>query len=573
MIVFSAIEWSSRQSYEESLNETAWLQEARGQILYYDEVLTNSARMMALTSDNKWSKRYNKSEQKLSEVIRKVAKNIPPDFLEKSLMLTDQANNVLVEIEKESFQLSRKGLNIKAYNLLTSERYTKQKAKYKKGMENLVKEILFLDSVLKKRKARQDTFFSFLRTFVLLAVIGFWVWFYRKEKIKDLKRIKNMKNLLFSTIDNLPALVWAKDRNGKYLFVNRKFAQVAKIKSEDLVGKEDADWAPLHLAEGYKEDDLWVMDNQRNIEREELVPDTQGVEKDHFTVKFPLHDAQDDIIGSGGFSFDVSEIKEKERTLHSTIQALSESEEEVRVRSEQLMKTERMAFVGMHAGEIVHNLKNPLAVIKGYVYLLQKGKQEELAIEKIDSAVDKILDIIKNILNSFSYNIEDKVTEFSVSELIQEELEFLMSLDSRYKNEVKTEVNFHGESYILANKSHFSQIIGNLIKNAIEAMNQSQNKELRIYTGVEKDELCISIEDSGEGISSENLERIFEPLFTTKNGEEGQPLGNGLGLPFCKKMIENYGGKLEVQSERGVGTKFTIRVPRAAEAKKISLAA
>lgn len=255
--------------------------------------------------------------------------------------------------------------------------------------------------------------------------------------------------------------------------------------------------------------------------------------------------------------------------LEAELQVVNSSlETEVQARSEQLITSERMAFVGMHTGEIVHNLKNPLAIIKGYLFKLKSSHPDLRELEKIENATDKILDITKNILSSFSQEFKVDMAEFKINEVIEWELEFLKNLDLQYKNRVTTQLDLKSESSIFASRSHYSQIIGNLVKNAVEAMTSSEKQILTIRTYDQEGSVCVHVVDSGEGISEENLAHIFEPLFTTKDGKEGRPLGNGLGLPFCKRMVEAYGGDLQISSRINQGTEVKLVIPT--QAKKSS---
>jgi signal transduction histidine kinase len=100
-----------------------------------------------------------------------------------------------------------------------------------------------------------------------------------------------------------------------------------------------------------------------------------------------------------------------------------------------------------------------------------------------------------------------------------------------------------------------SRVFANIISNAVQAMS-SRGGELNIDTGEENEFIWLKFRDNGCGIPPENLEKIFEPLFTTK------PKGIGLGLAISRRLVEQNGGKMEVTSQVGQGTTFTIKFPR-----------
>ena len=236
-------------------------------------------------------------------------------------------------------------------------------------------------------------------------------------------------------------------------------------------------------------------------------------------------------------------------------------EKEIIERSEQLLKSERMAYVGMNAAEIVHNLKSPLSVIKGFVHLLQSKQPDLREAKKIDKAADKILITIKNILDSTSKDLKDEMTALNIDEIIKDEIDFITGLDADLRYQAEVNLELKTKHSILASNSHISQVVANLIKNSVEAMVNCEEKTLTITTRSDENYVWIQIEDSGEGISAENLEKIFQPLFTTKDGNNGKPVGNGLGLAYCKRMVETYQGELKVESKLNKGTRFTLNLP------------
>jgi signal transduction histidine kinase len=108
---------------------------------------------------------------------------------------------------------------------------------------------------------------------------------------------------------------------------------------------------------------------------------------------------------------------------------------------------------------------------------------------------------------------------------------------------------------LLLNKEMFSQALLNLMLNAVQAM--PEGGELTLQSAIENSHVCLNLIDTGAGIAAEVLPKIFRPFFSTK----AKAGGSGLGLPTTKKIIEAHGGTIEVQSEVGKGTKFTIRLP------------
>jgi signal transduction histidine kinase len=238
-------------------------------------------------------------------------------------------------------------------------------------------------------------------------------------------------------------------------------------------------------------------------------------------------------------------------------------EEEIVKRTDQLLKSEKMAFIGMHSAEIVHNLKNPLAIIKGYGQILQKKDPDNKYAPLIMSGVDKLELIIKSILETTRVNFDDEKQKVDINKIVKSELEVL-NINLDYKHEVVTHLELNEVSTVIGSPGHFSQIFGNLFSNANDAMFECRKKELRIKTCEDEDFVKVLIADTGCGITEENLEKVFEPLFTTKSREkdEGGPVGTGLGLASCKRMIEGYGGTINIRSIVGEGTEFEVKISK-----------
>ncbi len=237
-------------------------------------------------------------------------------------------------------------------------------------------------------------------------------------------------------------------------------------------------------------------------------------------------------------------------------------EKEVKIRTEQLLKADRMAFIGAHSAEIVHNLKNPLTVIQGYATLMAKDDPENKQIEKIKKASEKLENILKSILNPSKADYEIEKKHVRISDIVNSELE-LLKIDGFYSKHVDTEINLGDTDPIDAVPIHINQIIGNLIKNAVEAMYDSEEKILKISSSQEGAVVKVQISDTGSGIPAEQFATVFEPFYTTKakDDSKGRPVGTGLGLASCKKMIESYGGQISLTSTIGKGTQFEVSFP------------
>lgn len=234
-------------------------------------------------------------------------------------------------------------------------------------------------------------------------------------------------------------------------------------------------------------------------------------------------------------------------------------EKQVQERTKQLVEAEKVAFLGMHVAETVHNLKSPLTIIKASAQKLSKEIPNSKLIDRINRGGEKLDTIIKSILAS-----DTEMNEVvDINNVINAELDLLRGKPV-FHPDIQVDLDLGDIPKIKGNEIHFNQIVANIAGNAIDAMHDVSSKTLTIKTAADDDSIVMTIADSGTGIEKDNIEKIFDPFFTTKPIEsksEDEPTGTGLGLPSCKKMVESYSGTLEVESEIGKGTSFVIKLP------------
>jgi len=231
---------------------------------------------------------------------------------------------------------------------------------------------------------------------------------------------------------------------------------------------------------------------------------------------------------------------------------------ELRDAQEQLVRRERLAVLGQLAGGVGHELRNPLGAIKNAAYFLNMVIEDpdpevKETLEILDKEVGTCAKIISSLLD-FARPKPLVRRKVDVNEVVQEAL-------SRTTVPENVEVVSQlGEALpaILADPDQLTQVFSNIILNGIQAMPEGGQlvvKTSEVSGKLPKSEVAVSITDTGVGISEEDLEKIFEPLFTTK------AKGIGLGLAVTKTLVEGHGGSIEVESTVGEGSTFTVRLP------------
>jgi len=240
-------------------------------------------------------------------------------------------------------------------------------------------------------------------------------------------------------------------------------------------------------------------------------------------------------------------------------------EKRVEKRTRQLLVIQSKAEIGKYASQLVHNLKSPLQAIYGSLYLADcvisdkttDFKKLKKFLKIANSSAKNLEEIISGILIHVRSDRINSSEQIDINKILKEQLNFF-NLDIDYKTKIEKEVTLSDPlPCIFGNPIHIKQIIDNLIKNAIDAMQHSPRKKLLIKTGLEDSNVFMEITDTGEGIAQEDLDRIFSPDFTTKPVGKG----TGLGLASVKAMVEGYSGEIQVESKKGQGTTFTVKLP------------
>ena len=219
-----------------------------------------------------------------------------------------------------------------------------------------------------------------------------------------------------------------------------------------------------------------------------------------------------------------------------------------------LIKREKLSTLGQIAGGIAHELRNPLGVISNAVYFLQMTMAEGDEIVKeylgiIQKEVQDAERIVRSLLDFMRVRPPEKEW-ITVEGLINE----VLSAYTIPEN-IKLKLDFRGENKVFVDINQIERCFSNLLHNAIQAMTP-KGGELIIRTIPQKDQVITQFIDTGPGISKSDLEKIFEPLFTTK------ARGIGLGLTVAKSLVEANGGKIMAESEEGKGSVFTVTLPK-----------
>jgi len=222
---------------------------------------------------------------------------------------------------------------------------------------------------------------------------------------------------------------------------------------------------------------------------------------------------------------------------------------EVESKSAELVKSERLATIGTMASRIAHDLKQPLTIMYTYADMLSSE-----ILSKLDSKDKEKWLRLQNSIFDMNRIIED-VLDFARTTEIKKTKSSLLSILRLAINHVKSsygiEINLpENDVSLRCDSRKIEGVMSNLLNNAVQALDEQG--EIDVSVSSDSEFVTIHIRDSGPGIPDENLEKIFEPMFTTKK------TGTGLGLVICKSIIEQHGGSISVSNKP---TTFTIKLP------------
>jgi signal transduction histidine kinase len=237
---------------------------------------------------------------------------------------------------------------------------------------------------------------------------------------------------------------------------------------------------------------------------------------------------------------------------------LSGKMNELRTAQEQLVHSTKMAAIGELAANIAHEVNNPLTSVLGYTTHLMKTLDLPASPKKILRMMEqetlRVRKIIRNLLD-FSRQKNSRMHPTDILQPLRETVAFVQG--AAQSSSVTIHEEYNGSPVIVnMDPNEMKQVFINIINNALQAMPQGGDLRIRLHP-VGEHEAMIEFADTGVGISPENLQKIFEPFFSTKEDRDG----TGLGLSISYRIVQHHGGRIDVVSEPGKGTIFRIVLP------------
>jgi len=369
------------------------------------------------------------------------------------------------------------------------------------------------------------------------------------ERRQMMEQLRYSEAKYRALIENLEQCVFLKDRELRFAAVNPRFCQAVGKTEEEILGKTDYDFYPRHLADKYRADDMKVLTTGQTLELEEENV-SEGRTRLVRVVKRPMRDEQGNIVGVLGIFWDITH----QRALE-----------------EQLRHAQKMEAVGQLAGGVAHDFNNLLTAILGNVSLvlanLPADDPNRELLQITEKAALRAAELTRQLL-SFSRRTRLRPQPTDLNQIVEETLNLLRrTIDKRIT--ITSELDPQA-GRVYADAGQMQQVLMNLCLNARDAMPQGGQLLVRTKQLVLSAEdarrhvaarpgkfIRLDVCDTGHGIPPEIRSRIFEPFFTTK--EPGR--GSGLGLATVYGIVNEHRGWIELESEVGKGTTFSIFLP------------
>ena len=381
----------------------------------------------------------------------------------------------------------------------------------------------------RKEDIRNTTIIS---SVLLLLGFGGFLSLYLAENYRSTKRVlQDTSAFADEVVTSLPVGLIATGRDGKIAFFNETAERITGVKLKDARGRDPNEVLPAHWC-GLKD---W-LDQGRTILEEEMEC-TFGDNK-----PVPL-------------SVSGSKIVNEEGDFVGNILILRDLGE-VRSLQEEIRRKEKLAAVGSLAAGIAHEIRNPLSSIKGLATYFgdkfaETDEDKEFAGVMVRE-VDRLNRVISELLE-FARPSALKLKQTNINELLEHSIR-LVHQDAKSKD-IEIDLSVSGDlPSALLDADRFSQALLNLYLNGIQAMDEGGMLSVK-STLAKGGEIKLEITDTGKGIDADEVNKVFDPYFTTKSK------GTGLGLAIVHKIVAAHNGEIRIRSTPGKGTVFTLLIP------------
>jgi len=369
------------------------------------------------------------------------------------------------------------------------------------------------------------------------------------------------------------AIVAITDQAGKIIHINDKFCEISKYSREELLGHNHRIVNSGHHSKDFFVQ-LWKTISRGKVWEGEVKNKAKdGTYYWVNTTIVPFLNDEGKPYQYVSIRYEITQRKQAEEQLRvyadqleQRNQDLAKTMQTVLDREAQILMQDRLASVGLLASSLAHEIGTPLGVIRGRAEYLEMKMRDNPEAQKtagvIISQIDRVSKLIRSLLTLARGKQTGKLEPVRPWQIFAELVE-LMSHDIR-KNEIKMHCELSESLEVMAESGPLHQVFLNLMVNSVHAIETAKARgaghhSITVGAQDRDSHWAILFKDTGCGISEKNLKNLFQPFFTTKDIGKG----TGLGLATSYRILETWGGKIEVTSKEGDGATFTLLLPKA----------
>jgi len=372
-------------------------------------------------------------------------------------------------------------------------------------------------------------------------------WFGTCTDIQDQKQaveeLRQSEERFARFMKHLPGLAWVKDTEGRYVFANDAALNAFCCSRDDLYGKTDADLFPVETANQFQQNDKRALASSSGVRVVETLEQDDGIVHHSIVSKFPIpgRDGRPTVVG--GVAIDITELKKAEEAL----------------RDADSRKDEFLAT-------LAHELRNPLAPIRNSLQILKMPRVDAETVERSREIMERqvhhlvrLVDDLLDVSRVMRGKIELRRERIELATVVARAVETVQPLIDAQGHQLTIQVPT--ESLLIdADPVRMAQVVGNLLTNAAKYTEPGG----RIWLKAERNDgtAVLSVRDSGIGIASDMLPRIFELFVQADHASTKAQGGLGIGLTLVKNLVEMHNGTIDARSEGlGKGSEFVLRLP------------
>ena len=367
------------------------------------------------------------------------------------------------------------------------------------------------------------------------------------DKDESLKPVSQMQAIL----DNLPFVAWFKDLQGRYMAVNKSFEDHYGCLKENVIGKYDFEIFSKAQADTFLFGDIDIITKRQKVHFEEK--NENGIWNEVF--KSPVYNEYGNIIGTTGITRDITEKKMQEKALHDA------------ERREMKLLQETIELKDNFITMITHEFKTPIAIINAAIQTMEIVCRHDIT-AKMKNYISKIKQnslrqqrLVDNLLDITRLKAGRMKTNFTNVEIVSLTREIVDSV-KLYADQKRLRLTFQStcENVVMATDiEKYERILLNLLSNAIKFTPPEKSINVILYR--QGSDLKIDIKDKGIGIPDDKKAIIFERFGQADTSLTRQAEGTGIGLYLVKLLVDNLDGRIQLYSEEGCGSTFSISLP------------